>query len=92
MLSLFAVNMPDPIWKHFHCSQKSAIRASTQPECMQLDHIYASSDIPCMIGFCFSKESLDYIVQNWPGFDLGGLARFWPNASDPLGPVLAECN
>ena len=50
---------------------------------MQLDHIYARSDIPCMIRFCFSKESLDHIVQNWPGFDLDGLARFWPNASDP---------
>ena len=36
-----------------------------------------------MTGLCFSKESLDYSVQNWPGFDLDGLARFWPNASDP---------
>ena len=40
------------------------------------------------IWFCSSKAGPDHIVQNWPGFDLDGLVRFWPNAS---GPEASQC-
>ena len=33
------------------------------------------------VWFHSSKESLDHIVQNWPGSNLDGQVRFWPNMS-----------
>ena len=44
-------------------------------------YIYARSDLPHPFQFRLSKEGTDHIVQNWPGSDLDGLVRVWPNAS-----------
>ena len=56
-----------------------AITASVQPESGRI--VYARSDFPYPIQFRFSKEGMDYIVQNRPGSGLDGLVRVWPNAS-----------
>ena len=56
-----------------------AITASVQPESGRI--VYARSDFPHPIQFRFSKEGMDYIVQNRPGSGLDGLVRVWPNAS-----------
>ena len=60
-----------------------AIGASMQPESARM--VYARSDFPHLIQFCFSKEGMDHIVQNRPGSGLDGLVRVWPNASDLEG-------
>ena len=56
-----------------------AITASVQPESGQI--IYAWSDFPHPIQFCFSKEGMDHSVQNRPWSDVDGLVRVWPNVS-----------
>ena len=45
------------------------------------DSIYVGFYFPHQIQFRFSKEGLDYILQNRPGSDLDGFVRFGPNAS-----------
>ena len=56
-----------------------AFAASMRPELGQI--LYAGSNFPHPIQFCSSKEGPDHSAQNWPGSDLDGLVRFWPNAS-----------
>ena len=63
-----------------------AITASVQPKSGWI--VYAGSDLPHPIWFCFSKEGLDHVVQNQPGSNLDGLVRFWPNTS---GPEASQC-
>ena len=53
--------------------------ASMQPESGQ---IYTGSHFLHLFQLCFSKEGLDHIVLKRPGFDLDGVVRVWPNASD----------
>ena len=67
------VNMPDPFRKHFGYGQHAAR--------IGLGGIYARSDSPRLIQFCFSKEGMDHIAQNRPGSDMDGLVRVWPNTS-----------
>ena len=57
-----------------------AITASMHPELGQV--LYAGSDFPHLIWFCFSKESLDqtHLVQKQAG------------VQESSGPILAECN
>ena len=56
-----------------------AITASVQLESARV--VYAGSDFPHLFQFCFSKEGMDHIAQNWTGSDLDGLVRVWPNTS-----------
>ena len=81
-VSNIPVNMPDPIWKHFGCSQ-------LWPESGQI--IYAGSDFLHPVWFLSSKEGPDHTVQNWPRSDLDGLFRFWLNASGPEASGCATC-
>ena len=53
--------------------------AIVQPEPSWI--VYARSDFPHLFLFRFSKEDMDHIVQNWPGSNLDGLVRVWPNTS-----------
>ena len=72
-----------------------AITASVQPESARVVY-FARSDSPHPFQFRFSKEGMDYIVQNRPGSGLVGPVReqadvqarisgpgFWQNATDP---------
>ena len=52
-----------------------AITASVHPETDSV--MYARS----VFQFRFSKEVMDYVVQDRPGSDLDLLVRVWPNAS-----------
>ena len=70
----FPVNMPDLIQKRFGYGQLWPL----WPACSQN---WAGSNFPHQSQLHFSKESLDHIVQNWPGSYLDGLVRFWPNGS-----------
>ena len=54
------VNMPDPNQKHFGYSQRATRNG------------LAVSNFPHPIQFCFSKERMVHIVQNWPRSDLDG--------------------
>ena len=56
-----------------------AISANLQPESGRI--VYAGSDFPHPFQIRFSKEGMDHIVQNRPGFDLNGLVTVWSNAS-----------
>ena len=55
------------------------VMASMQPESARI--VYARSDFSHPFQFCFSKEGMDHIAQNRPGFNLDGLVRVWPNSS-----------
>ena len=57
----------------------TAITASVQSESGRI--VYAESDFPRPFQFRFSKEGMDHIVRNRPGYNLDGLVRLWPNAS-----------
>ena len=51
------------------------------------DHI--SSPTSCIrFSSIFSNKGMDHTLQNWPGSDLDGLVRVWPNAS---GQVASRC-
>ena len=63
-----------------------AITASMQPDLDQM--IYARFDFLHLIRFHSSNKVLDQTVQNWPGSNLDGLVRFWPN---PSGPQASQC-
>ena len=70
--------MPDLIRKHFGYSQLWPLR----PACSQNQAgLFAGSDFPHPIWFCFSKEGVGHTVENRPGSDLDGLARVWLNSS-----------
>ena len=56
-----------------------AITASMQLASGQI--VYIGSHFLHPFQLHFSKEGLDHIVQKWPGFDLDGVVRVWPNAS-----------
>ena len=70
--SLFPVNMPDPIWKHFRYGQHAA---RIGPDHMCRIRLPASFSVPVY------KEVMGHTVQNWPGSNLDGLARVWLNSS-----------
>ena len=55
------------------------VTASVQPQLAWM--VYARFDFLHPFQFCFSKEGMDHTVQNWPGSDLDGLVRVWPNTS-----------
>ena len=57
-----------------------------RPGCRQNRHGSYMPDPTSCIGFpffsfFFSKEGMDHIVLNRPGFDLDGLVRVWPKTS-----------
>ena len=92
--SKYAGSDPEAFWLR----PLKAITASVQPESARVVY-YAISDSPHPFQFRFSKEGLDYIVQNRPGSDLVvlvGLVReqagvqagisgpgFWQKATSP---------
>ena len=53
--------------------------ASVQPESGRV--VDAGSNFPHPFQLHFSKEGMDHIMQNRPGYDLDGLVRVWPNTS-----------
>ena len=55
---------------------------------------YAGSDFPHPVRFrsCKGAPDHNFIVQNQSGSDLGGLVRFWSNASGPKTNRCAKNN
>ena len=75
------VNMLDLIQTCFGYSQLWPLQPAYSQKQARSWFVYAWSNFPHPIQFCFSKEGMDHSVQNRPWSDMDGLVRVWPNAS-----------
>ena len=83
------INMPNPI------QERVLIAASYghySPRAARVGPGRINTRSTSRIRFPLFKEGPKITVQNQPGSDLDGLAKFWPNASGPYVPIAAELN